>query len=198
VTACGAQYYNSSNFCQLCTAPCYSCINGSTNSCTSCIAPTVRVNSTCLSSCLPGYFNSSEVCMQCTTPCSTCVNTSTTCQTCNNGSYLNGASCVGNCNRMTGYYADNATWTCSKCSINCTDCSLSSSNCTNCALDYFFVSGNSGSCSKSCPSGTVKVNSTLCSCDYTKCKTCAITITTCTSCDVGLVLLNGACSTSCG
>ena len=136
--------------------------------------------------------------MQCTSPCSTCVNTSTTCQTCNNGSYLNGTSCVGNCNGMTGYFADNVTWTCNKCSINCTNCSLSSSNCTSCALDYFFVSGTSGSCSKSCPSGTVKVNSTLCSCDYTKCKTCAITITTCTSCDVGLFLLNGACGTTCG
>ena len=51
VTACGVQYYNSSNFCQLCTAPCYSCTNGSTNACTSCIAPTVRVNTTCVSNC---------------------------------------------------------------------------------------------------------------------------------------------------
>lgn len=198
VTSCGVQYYNSSNFCILCTAPCYSCTDGTTNSCTSCIAPTVKVNTSCASSCTPGYFNSSGVCMQCTSPCSTCVNTSTTCQSCNNGSYLNGTNCASSCSGLTGYFADNSTWTCTQCSSNCTNCSLSSSNCTACASGYFFVSGTSGTCTQSCPSGTAKLSSTVCTCDYTKCKTCSGTTTTCTSCDINLYLLNNVCNSSCG
>ena len=195
VAACGDSYYISSNFCYLCTAPCYSCTDGSTTSCKSCIAPTVKVNTTCKASCDSGFYNSSGVCLPCSSPCATCVTTFSTCLSCNSGTYLFGNTCNASC-AISGYFPDNATWVCKKCSVNCSDCSGSAGNCTTCAPDYFEQSA--GVCTQSCPSGTVKVSSTLCSCNYTACKTCALSTNTCTSCSNLTLLLGTSCVTSCG
>jgi hypothetical protein len=119
------------------------------------------------------------VCQSCSSPCASCVNTSSTCLSCNATNYLFGSSCITSCT-VSGYFPDNSTWICRKCSANCSECAGSATNCTACAPDYF--EQTPGVCTQSCPTGTVKVNSTLCSCNYTACKTCALTINTCTSC----------------
>ena len=196
VSSCGANYFNSSNFCVQCTSPCFGCTSSAVTSCTSCIAPTVLNNSQCLSSCPNGYYNNTGVCSLCTSPCLTCSSSATNCTSCVNNTYLNGNSCGNDCAGVTGTYADNSTWTCAACISNCSSCSGSSSNCTGCASTYFLTGTNI--CTQNCPTGTAKENSTSCTCNFTVCATCVLTINTCLTCATGLVLRNSSCLSSCG
>ena len=196
VDSCGANYFNSSNFCVQCTSPCFGCLDSTTTSCTSCIAPTVLNNSQCLANCPSGYYNNSGVCSLCTSPCSTCSGLATNCTACINTTYLNGNTCGNDCTGVTGTFADNSTWTCAACITNCSSCSISASNCTACSSTYFLTGSNI--CTQNCPTGTAKENSTSCTCNFTVCATCVLTINTCLTCSPGLVLLNSSCLSTCG
>jgi hypothetical protein len=198
VSSCGGNYFNSSNFCVQCTAPCYGCTGSLTTQCTSCIAPKVLSGTTCLTACADGYYNNTGVCTVCTSPCKTCSGAATTCLSCNNGTYYNNNTnvCGADCSAVAGTFADNSTWACTSCVANCSTCSVSASNCTSCSSTYFQTGTNI--CTQNCPTGTAKLNSTTCTCNFTVCATCVLTINTCLTCQTGLVLLNSSCLSSCG
>lgn len=217
VTSCSGNFYNSSNSCIQCTAPCYGCTSPGTV-CTSCINTTINgtgpfyyFNGTCATTCPNGYFqDSGNVCSACSSPCVTCTGTSVYCTSCSSTKYLSTrlATCGDSviCN-ATYEFADATTTTlkCSNCSASCNGCSTTSTNCAACATGYIIDSAFGttlpGRCTNSCPTGTVNdtANATGggCRCNYTACATCEITINTCLSCDGSKYLQNSACVSSC-
>lgn len=192
VTSCGGNYYNSSNTCVQCTAPCYSC-TGSGSVCTSCINTTLNgqgpfyyYNNTCGITCPSGYFqDTGNVCSACSSTCASCSGSNVLCTSCPTGKYYSSrlATCGDSTLCSASYeFADSTTSTlkCSNCSASCSGCSINSTHCTSCATgyiaDYNYGSVIPGRCTNVCPTGTVNDTSNLlgggCRCNTSACATC--------------------------
>jgi proprotein convertase subtilisin/kexin type 5 len=78
---------------------------------------------TCLNPCAAGRFNNAtNFCDNCNSSCSSCTGyLISNCLSCNVGWYLNGATCVVDCQPL-GFWNNNTLRTCDPCYVDCTRC----------------------------------------------------------------------------
>ncbi|KAK3711285.1 hypothetical protein QZH41_015006 [Actinostola sp. cb2023] len=90
----------------------------------------------CIKNCIDGFFHNSTArsCGKCSPDCKTCQDYPDNCLSCEPNEFLNISTvrntCVQDCG--DGFYADNSTWKCKPCSLNCTSCFAIPTNCTSC------------------------------------------------------------------
>lgn len=151
LSTCPPTYYDdvSTHTCLNCTSPCYTCTDGSTSSCISCIPLHYLINSTCLVQCPSTYYPSLYTCLPCVSLCVTCLS-ELQCTSCVTGKYLYGYSCVGACNPGMTVSVINNISTCILCDSSCRTC-ITPSYCTSCYTSTYLYNGT---CIPSCPSTT--------------------------------------------
>ena len=86
------------------------------------------------------------------TICQSC-STASTCDSCNNGLYLNSGQCTATC--PSGTYQDNINNECITCSGNCSTCIGSASNCSSCPSNTVLYNG---ACTTSCPANYFNIS----------------------------------------
>ena len=126
--------------CITCPSECLSCFAGVSTKCYTCSLGYFLIYGTtiCNQTCPDGQYGNatSNQCLLCASQCITCVNTSSTCLTCGfstlgSNFFLYGTQCLIRC--PLGYWANNATFTCSQCNAACLSCTDSSTNsCSTC------------------------------------------------------------------
>jgi hypothetical protein len=157
ILACPASYLQNtaSRSCDPCNTTCSACSNN-TNYCTTCVAPLLMLNHTCLAACPNKYYSSGSNCNPCSSKCQLCEGTSTNCSKCTtsggNKAYLLNNSCLTTC-PVKYYEYDNAgagPTQCLACSAECGDCYQFAANCLDCANGYYLYGGQ---CITTCPFG---------------------------------------------
>jgi hypothetical protein len=106
-------------------------------------------NFTCIAECPEGYYPddttdvNAPVCVKCIEECNQCTD-ATTCQSCNDGFFLEGTTCSNTCS--DGLYPDEDTNECLSCHVGCYTCfGALSSECFTCKGDYYLDKEVAGS-----------------------------------------------------
>lgn len=173
-TSCPAGYYNDSGFsdipdtCQLCSDPCNTCLDGTTQACTSCIdtqwlfeAENVSYTylmlegSYCIEDCSgAGYFDYADtsgwglICASCDSNCYECGGYSGKCTSCSDGLYLSSAfTCIEECSDDS-FISDQS---CFLCAQNCKTCDIYFDRCTSCYDEFLYT--DTERCSDTCIDG---------------------------------------------
>ena len=115
-SSCPVQYYedSGSGLCLVCDWSCQTCSGPAFNSCMSCVAGSVLINSICYSSCPANTY--SNLCLPCDSSCLTCMGSSAnSCLSCSSPYFyhLNFTSCLTSCNK--GELSNNYNMTCTVC-----------------------------------------------------------------------------------
>ncbi|XP_053319728.1 proprotein convertase subtilisin/kexin type 5-like [Spea bombifrons] len=144
------------------------------------------------------YFNVADgKCYNCDSSCQTCFGPQALdCFSCHSGYFLDKENqCVATCPQ--GYFADQFSQTCEKCSDTCESCTGASDNCVSCKLDKQSVFLHEGNCLPDCPEGYFGNTEGSCEACDGSCWTCDESKTKCLSCVEGLYLENSKCLPNC-
>jgi len=89
-----------------------------------------------LNPCPSGFYNKDEACTECHTGCATCTGGgSNECETCPEGTFLEGTECQNECE--DGTYANDLTNTCDPCYADCATCNgQNDDDCLSCEDSY--------------------------------------------------------------
>ena len=150
--------------------------------------------------CRPGAYDIFFSCHACAEGCATCWRNATFCQSCVNGWFLFGFTCVQTC--PAGYFGNTANNHCEPCDYStCKTCSQSATSCTSCTNPEYYLDVDT--CKATCPAGKWMDNSQLqktCQPCESPCATCLNSAKFCTGCDSTaplLVISNHTCSSPC-
>ncbi|KAL4502402.1 hypothetical protein ABPG72_011989 [Tetrahymena utriculariae] len=203
-----SQVYDDVNYqCVNCDTSCLTCLDkNNTNKCTSCKAPLVLSNSSCVAQCPDHqYTDQNQVCQNCDPNCLTCQTQSTNCKTCNLTFTLQNSECVclnsvydtqsKTCETCaSNQIYDSINQICVNCNTNCLTCQGLGSQlntCTSCSPPLILYNSK---CVFSCPPQMYyDSNTKTCQKCNPSCLECSGASTTCTSCNPPLVAKNGIC-----
>lgn len=181
--------------CVDCEAGCAAC-HGIKSNCSSCQPNYFLYASSCVAQCPAGTYLDQGRCSGCLSPCKTCLGAPTLCHSCLSGYYLSDQSCI-TLPCPAGTYANNATFTCTKCPNNCLTCNTYSGVCLSCDSASTYAILFSGRCVSACPSDYPILTSAGCVACAEECRACKNTIYECTKCSEGLFLLGSKCLSAC-
>ncbi|KAM8939375.1 extracellular matrix organizing protein FRAS1 [Pelodytes ibericus] len=196
---CKNQFYmDTHSICQECHASCQSCAGEGHLNCTACTSPDVMLLGTCLKRCPDGFYSKDSACYTCHPSCKECRGPSDAhCLTCHPHATLIGGSCKTSC--AEGQYL-NLVGYCVDCHPQCQLCVANlhdtGSVCLKCPYSRYYSFGDR--CVPDCPAGFYIAGRTCKRC-HPSCKTCSgPAVTSCTSCEDGLVLSHkGLCIQTC-
>jgi proprotein convertase subtilisin/kexin type 5 len=160
------------NTCDSCPQNCTNCQgNSSLVICTVCNNGYVIDGTRCYLTCVTaGTFAVNGICQGCSSACLTCSITHTNCTSCFPNSttpYLQNNNCISVC--PSGFYADNSTYSCVKCTSPCEFCLNSSvRSCQTCITGHFLFDTE---CLATCPTNYYN-SSGLCLRCVSPCFTC--------------------------
>lgn len=182
--------------CDSCPQNCTNCVGNSTLvTCTVCNSGYVLDSTACYLTCVTaGTFAVNGICQGCYSTCKTCSTIYTNCTSCYSNTtvpYLYNFNCISIC--PNGFYADNSSLSCVKCTSPCEYCSNSSVySCQTCISGYYLLNNT---CFATCPSNYYNSSGSCLVC-VSPCFTCTTELS-CLSCTNNTYLYQNQCLTQC-